>query len=113
MDINQKLPLFFKPILWSYIFEKCDPQKMKRTIIVQALNYGNLSHWNWIRSYYGEEEIRNILSSLFETEQVWRKCSFLKEDFYLAGGTALALQIGHRKSIDLDFFSNQPIKSDF
>jgi hypothetical protein len=25
--------------------------------------------------------------------------------FYLAGGTALALQLGHRKSIDLDFFS--------
>jgi len=27
--------------------------------------------------------------------------------FYLAGGTALALQIGHRKSIDLDWFSKQ------
>jgi len=26
-------------------------------------------------------------------------------DFYLAGGTALALQIGHRLSQDLDFFS--------
>ncbi|MBI4770005.1 MAG: nucleotidyl transferase AbiEii/AbiGii toxin family protein [Chloroflexi bacterium] len=26
-------------------------------------------------------------------------------DFYLAGGTALALQIGHRVSYDLDFFS--------
>ncbi len=25
--------------------------------------------------------------------------------FYLAGGTALALQIGHRRSVDLDFFS--------
>ncbi|MBU0535191.1 nucleotidyl transferase AbiEii/AbiGii toxin family protein [Patescibacteria group bacterium] len=25
--------------------------------------------------------------------------------FYLAGGTALALQLGHRKSVDLDFFS--------
>jgi len=25
--------------------------------------------------------------------------------FYLAGGTALALQMGHRKSVDLDFFS--------
>ena len=25
--------------------------------------------------------------------------------FYLAGGTALALRIGHRRSIDLDFFS--------
>src|SRR3989304_576366 len=27
-------------------------------------------------------------------------------DFYLAGGTALALQIGHRISHDLDFFSS-------
>ena len=27
------------------------------------------------------------------------------EDFYLAGGTALALQIGHRISTDLDWFS--------
>src|SRR5512136_3469530 len=25
--------------------------------------------------------------------------------FYLGGGTALALQLGHRRSIDLDFFS--------
>lgn len=30
-------------------------------------------------------------------------------DFYLAGGTCLALQIGHRKSIDFDFF----IQADF
>ena len=28
-----------------------------------------------------------------------------KNEFYLAGGTALALQIGHRKSIDFDFFA--------
>jgi len=28
-------------------------------------------------------------------------------DFYLAGGTALALQIGHRISTDLDWFSTQ------
>ena len=27
------------------------------------------------------------------------------DHFYLAGGTALALRIGHRKSVDLDFFS--------
>jgi hypothetical protein len=33
-------------------------------------------------------------------------CTFLK-DFYLVGGTALALQLGHRKSIDLDFFSQR------
>lgn len=28
--------------------------------------------------------------------------------FYLAGGTGLALQFGHRRSIDLDFFSTNP-----
>jgi predicted nucleotidyltransferase component of viral defense system len=33
-----------------------------------------------------------------------RQQSFIS-DFYLAGGTALALQIGHRVSIDLDWFS--------
>ena len=33
----------------------------------------------------------------------------LKDTFYLAGGTALALQIGHRDSIDFDFFTEQPI----
>lgn len=30
-------------------------------------------------------------------------------DFYLAGGTALALQIGHRVSVDFDFFSDEKI----
>src|SRR5439155_17966505 len=28
----------------------------------------------------------------------------IAERFYLAGGTALALQLGHRVSVDLDFF---------
>ncbi len=32
-----------------------------------------------------------------------------KDEFYLAGGTALALQIGHRDSIDFDFFTQNDI----
>src|SRR5689334_1038483 len=28
------------------------------------------------------------------------------KDFYLVGGTALALILGHRKSIDIDLFTN-------
>lgn len=35
-----------------------------------------------------------------------------KDDFYLAGGTGLALQIGHRDSIDFDFFSKNDINTD-
>ena len=44
---------------------------------------------------------------------------FLKEkSFYLAGGTALALQLGHRTSVDFDFyisksFSSQDLLQDF
>ena len=36
--------------------------------------------------------------------------SFL-QDFYLAGGTALALHLGHRWSEDLDFFSKNKFDS--
>ncbi len=32
---------------------------------------------------------------------------FQKSGWYLAGGTALALQVGHRQSQDLDFFTSQ------
>jgi hypothetical protein len=32
---------------------------------------------------------------------------FFKPDFYLAGGTALALWFGHRDSIDFDFFTDK------
>ncbi len=34
------------------------------------------------------------------------------ERFYLAGGTALALQIGHRVSVDFDLFSEKDIEKD-
>jgi len=40
---------------------------------------------------------------LFLSEQNW----LLGSEWYLAGGTALCLQSGHRKSVDLDFFSEQ------
>jgi len=42
-------------------------------------------------------DMRQILSGFRHSE--------LGAKFYLAGGTALALQLGHRLSVDLDFFS--------
>ncbi|PKP60487.1 MAG: hypothetical protein CVT88_02870 [Candidatus Altiarchaeales archaeon HGW-Altiarchaeales-1] len=32
------------------------------------------------------------------------------KDYYLVGGTAIALIIGHRRSIDFDLFTNNKIK---
>ncbi|HRE41700.1 MAG TPA: nucleotidyl transferase AbiEii/AbiGii toxin family protein [Ignavibacteria bacterium] len=51
----------------------------------------------------------NILPEI--QKQLFQKFSKLEFliDYYLAGGTALALQIGHRKSIDFDFFSQKDI----
>jgi hypothetical protein len=46
-----------------------------------------------------DEERVNILPRL----------SFLKDRFYLAGGTGLALQLGHRDSVDFDFFTKQSL----
>src|SRR3989344_993349 len=45
-----------------------------------------------------------------ETQGAFSTCidlDFLQPDWYLAGGTALALQVGHRSSEDLDFFTRQ------
>ncbi len=44
------------------------------------------------------------------TQSLFRKLANYPwlSDFYLAGGTALALQLGHRTSIDLDFFTEKP-----
>src|SRR5665811_115178 len=33
-----------------------------------------------------------------------------KKEFYLVDGTAIALHIGHRRSIDFDLFKNKPIR---
>ncbi len=46
--------------------------------------------------YHILDKKRNKILSLFQE---------FKRDFYLAGGTALALQIGHRLSVDFDFFT--------
>lgn len=47
-----------------------------------------------------ETDTFNLLKELFTLDEI-------RNQFALAGGTSLALQIGHRKSIDLDFFSPQ------
>jgi predicted nucleotidyltransferase component of viral defense system len=50
----------------------------------------------------------NVLPEV--TKKAFLKCAqnsfFTEGNWYLAGGTALALQAGHRKSVDLDFFTS-------
>ena len=45
------------------------------------------------------EKTRCVLEKIAESE--------IAQNFYLAGGTALAIQLGHRQSMDLDWFSEK------
>lgn len=57
---------------------------------------------NNLKLFVLSDERKNILPSFVS----W------KDEFYLAGGTGLALQIGHRESVDFDFFSPQPFDTE-
>jgi hypothetical protein len=43
---------------------------------------------------------------------LWPELDATPEHFTLYGGTALALRLGHRRSLDFDFFSNLPFDPD-
>ena len=45
-------------------------------------------------------------------QALWDELHATPEHFTLYGGTALALHLGHRQSIDFDFFSRQSFKTD-
>ena len=45
-------------------------------------------------------------------QRLWLELIDIPSEFVLYGGTALALQLGHRESIDFDFFSNRHFDTD-
>ncbi len=53
-----------------------------------------------------------IQESTLELLKELQKSKLLK-NFHLAGGTSLALQIGHRMSIDLDLFSQNDFDTNY
>jgi hypothetical protein len=54
-----------------------------------------------------------ILSILPSSQfRLWPELDATPETFTLYGGTALALRLGHRTSVDFDFFSNLPFDPD-
>lgn len=59
---------------------------------------------NKIDSNLGILPLKTKKAFLFLSEQAWLG----KSEWYLAGGTALTLQAGQRKSVDLDFFIAKP-----
>lgn len=63
-----RLPAFFKPLLWSYDFSRVDPIRERRAILVNAINYGDLTHWRWLVAFYGKDAVREELVRLRPVE---------------------------------------------
>ena len=53
--------------------------------------------------------LENVLTP--EQLSLARKLFPKTQEFYLAGGTALALQVGHRRSVDFDLASSEPLRT--
>lgn len=66
--MQTRLPEAFRPILWSYDFDRLNPTKHRKTIIVQAINYGTLAHWRWLNHTYGFDAVRKVLATVPVTE---------------------------------------------
>ena len=64
VPMHDKLPDMFRPILWSYDFNRIDPLKHQKTIVVQAVNYGTLAHWRWLKERYGRDGASRGLMAL-------------------------------------------------
>lgn len=43
--------------------------------------------------------------------RLWEELATVPPEFVLYGGTALALHLGHRQSVDFDFFGSEPLDS--
>jgi len=126
-------------LFWDVNKNEIDLEKHKRFVIERILNFGNVEEFKWLDSYYDKNVITEVIKRersahnknhcIFgrsfiillnymheetlseETKKVFDLINKDVGSFYLAGGTALALQFGHRISVDLDFFSKVDFKT--
>lgn len=58
------LPESFKPLLWSYDISRLDVERDKNRIVINTINYGDLSHWRWLVDVYSAEKVRRIIETI-------------------------------------------------
>jgi hypothetical protein len=66
--MQSSMPETFRSILWSYDFDQLDPEKHRKTLIVQTINYGSLMQWRWLREHYGRDVVRQVLHAVPASE---------------------------------------------
>lgn len=64
---SKKLPKELEPLFWSYDFSALDLEKDKELILIQIINLGSLTDWQWLNRIYGKDEIRNMIGRVSAT----------------------------------------------
>ncbi len=72
-QIDNKIPSFLKPFLWSYDLSRLDLAKHKKIIIKNILDYGTEEATNWLKKNYSERDIKEAIQQTTRTE--WSKKS--------------------------------------
>lgn len=129
------VPIQNPTLFWDIRPEEVDLIEHKKWLIERVAQWGTLDDIRELLRIYPMEEIAQIIADSRtidpktkelwiamgrdqgmhqdvlpeRTREVWEMFSEigLEQGFVLAGGTALALRLGHRESEDLDFFRNE------
>ena len=65
-----KIPKKFKVYFWDVGFEKLDPSINSYLIIKRVLDRGKTSDIKWLFSQYGEEKIKEVLTSTRDLSRI-------------------------------------------
>lgn len=123
-----------KGLFWDTRIDKINWIRNKEWVIQRAFEYGNDIEIKEIIRFYGIETIKQVIPNIktngivtqetitikihsmnlhYETVSPLLKETLQKlvnspifKDFTLIGGTCLSLQLGHRRSIDIDLFTD-------
>ena len=92
-------PLFNKALFWDVNYQVIDFDKHARFVIERVISRGNTRDWKELKQYYGLTKIKDEVVHIRYLDKItFNFC----HTFFLQAGTALALQLGHRISIDID-----------
>ncbi|MCX6703531.1 MAG: hypothetical protein NTV02_02505 [Candidatus Zambryskibacteria bacterium] len=71
--MNNTIPDYIKPFLWSYDFSQINLEKNKKRIITNVLNLGTKEATDWLFSVYDKVDIADAIEKPFAGE--WNKKS--------------------------------------
>jgi hypothetical protein len=132
-----KAPFYRRTLFWDVPEDQIDWDAHRDWIIARVLAFGDISEVVAVTRLYGKEAVLEVIRAGRVPERVgalWSKIETLEDErmheetmlpetraalravapvvrarpFMLAGGTAVAVRLGHRRSQDLAFFTAEP-----